>query len=206
MKRIVALLLTVFCVIGLCACNSGANKRYDLGNSDRAMAFYDTYQSYVEKYGEAQALENALCGAAVVRLLDFTGDSQYEMLIAYSSEKGKEVDRVMVCGFDMGLADLLDEEITSKDSGVASLWIYTDSSGLSYLVKGDELSKNRTYLTYQQADKEGKPLYQFAEAFSTEGTDLGGTYEKINLTGNTDTEAVFETNEAVITSLKNQRN
>lgn len=207
MKRIVALLLALICVCGLCACNSGKT-RYNLGNEDRAKAFYDTYQNYVEKYGEAQAVQNALCGAAVVRLLDFTGDGEYEMLIAYSSEKDKNVDRLMVCGFDMGFAELLDEEITSKsskDSEGNCLWVYTDSSGLSYLVKGEDLSANRSYLTYQQADKEGKPLYQFAEAFSTEGTDLGGTYEKIQLTGNTDTEAVFEINEAVVSSMKNQK-
>lgn len=209
MKKFVSLALLLIFALSLAACSGKAQESYNLGNADRARVFYDKYNEYVKSYGEGKEASGTLYGTAVVRLKDFTGDSVPEMLIAYSSEKDGKVDKIMVCGFDMGYAQLLDEEITSKSAESAAgncLWLYTDASGLSYIVKGDDLSKSRSYVCYQQADAEGKALYEFAEAFSTDGTDLGGTYEKIELVGNTDTETVFEKNEGVVNALETQKN
>lgn len=209
MKKFLSVALIIACVLSLVACSRSNKESYNLGNADRARIFYNTYNDYVEKYGEGKDVQGSLCGTAVVRLMDFTGDGVLEMLIAYSSEKDGKVDRVMVCGFDMGFAEILNEEITSKataDAETNTLWLYTDSSGLSYIIKGEDLSASRSYLTYQQADAEGKPLYAFAEAFDTDGTDLSGTYEKIDLTGNSDSKAVFEKNENVVDALESQKN
>lgn len=208
MKKFISLALVLVFALSLAACSSSSSESYDLGNGDRARVFYDTYNKYVEEYGEAAVDNGVLKGAAVVRLCDFTGDSIPELLIAFPDEKDGGVKRVMVCGFDMGFAELYNEEITSKGGAndPEALWIYTDSSGLSYLVIGDDLSKSRSYICYQQADSEGKPLYEFAEAFSTDGDDLGGEYEKIKLTDNTDSKAIFEKNKGVIDALESQKN
>ncbi len=207
MKKFISILLLLVVILSLVAC-SKVGRSYNIGNADRARVFYNTYNSYVEKYGEAKEQGGALCGAAVVRLYDFTGDGSPEMLIAYSSEKDGKVDSVMVCGFDMGYAELYNEKITSKAAADAkgnALWVYTDSSDLSYFVLGEDLSASRSYTTYQQADAEGKALYAFAEAFSTDGKELGGTYEKFDLTG-VESDAIFTENENVIDALKSQKN
>lgn len=207
MKKLISALLLLLITVPLVACNNGG-RSYNIGNADRARVFYNTYNSFVEKYGEAKENDGTLCGTAVVRLYDFTGDGGLEMLIAYSSEKGGKVDSVMVCGFDMGYAELYNEKITSKASADAkdsTIWIYTDSSGLSYLVLGDDLSQSRSFNTYRQADSDGKALYKFAEAFSTDSKDLSGTYEKIDITS-TDLSDIFDENENVIEALKTQKN
>lgn len=206
MKRFIAVLFCMIFIISLAACSN--ENSYDLGSADRARVFYNTYYNYVESAGEANTIDNALSGAAVIRLKDFTGDGIYEMLILYSSEKNGVVDKVMVCGFDMGFAMLLDEEITSKeskDADTSSLWVYTDSSNTSYLVKGDDLSGARSYCMYMQADADGQSLYSFAEAFATDGNDLSGTYEKIDIVG-ADSKAVFAENEKVLNSIESQKN
>ncbi len=209
MKKILALFLIFVLALSVAACSSSGSERYDIGNADRARVFYNTYTDFVNTYGEGKEVNGNLCGTAVVRLKDFTGDGYPEMLIAYSDEKDGEVNRVKVWGFDMGLAEIFDREITSKSSKSQEgecLWIYTDVSGLSYLVLGDDLSTERSYEYFQQADKNGKDLYEFAQAFSTDGTDLGGSYEKIELKGNTDSEAIFKTNKGVVSAMKAQKN
>jgi len=158
----------------------------------------------VDKYGEGKSVDGKLSGAAVVRLYDFTGDNAPELLIAYSSEKDGVVDKVMVGGFDMGYAEIYNEEITSKAES-NSLWVYTDSSDLSYLVFGEDLNTARSYNTYLMADKDGKSLYSFAEAFSTDGKDLGGVYEKFDIQG-ADFEAINAENQRVLEALKDQKN
>lgn len=209
MKKFISLMLILLCALSFAACSGKAQESYSLGNADRARVFYNTYNSYVGKYGEGKDAEGSLTGAAIVRLMDFTGDGNPEMLIAYSSEKDGKVDSVMVCGFDMGYAELLNEKITSKSSASAEgncLWLYTDSSGLSYIVMGEDLSLSRSYTCYQQAGADGKALYKFAEAFTADGMDLSGTYEKIELSGNSDTNKVFKTNKNVVAALESQKN
>lgn len=206
MKKFFVLALAVVMIMSFTACGGNGKERYDIGNADRARIFYNTYQSFVESYGEAKAQGGTLYGTAAVRLDDFTGDGYPELLMVYSSEKDGKVDRVSVGSFDMGYGEIYNEEITSKVNGVPSLWIYTDSAEQSYLVLGEDLTKECVYLNYQQADREGKPLYKFAEAFTTDGETLSGEYEKINLTENDDAQAVIDKNKGVINAMKSQKN
>ncbi len=206
MKKFLFLSLAVIMILSFSACGGNGSEKYDIGNADRARIFYDTYESFVETYGEAKAENGTLYGTAAVRLDDFTGDGYPELLMVYSSEKDGKVDRVVVGSFDMGYGELYNEEITSKANGVPSLWIYTDSADQSYLVMGEDLTKECVYLNYQQADKEGKPLYKFAEAFTTVGDTLSGEYEKINLTENDDAQAVVDKNKGVVNAMKSQKN
>ncbi len=203
MKRFLALALIAVMALAFAACSKNESN-YNLGNADRARIFYNTYNSFVDKYGEGKSVDGKLSGAAVVRLYDFTGDNAPELLIAYSSEKDGVVDKVMVGGFDMGYAEIYNEEITSKAES-NSLWVYTDSSDLSYLVFGEDLNTARSYNTYLMADKDGKSLYSFAEAFSTDGKDLGGVYEKFDIQG-ADFEAINAENQRVLEALKDQKN
>ncbi len=203
MKRIIAFTLLVVMILSLAACKESA-KTYDLGNSDRARGFHTKYLSMVEKFGEGKVSDGKLCGVAVVRFFDFTGDGEYEMVLGYSSEKGKEVDSVAVYGFDMGLADLLEEKITSADKDGACMWVYTDSADISYLVKGEDLYSHREYHYYQKYDSEGKPLFDFAKAFETEGKDLDGEYEKISLSTG-DFEAVMAESQNAVKNMENQK-
>lgn len=204
MKKFLILCLAVVMTLTVTACND--KEKYDIGNADRARVFYNTYLDFVENYGEAKAENGTLYGTAAVRLDDFTGDGYPEILMVYSSEKNGKADRVAVGCFDMGYGEIYNEEITSKANGVPSLWIYTDSADQSYLVIGEDLTKECVYINYQQADKEGKPLYKFAEAFTTEGETLSGEYEKIDLIDNEDAKAVTDKNKGVINAMKSQKN
>ncbi len=206
MKKFLISALTIVMILSFTACSGNGSERYNIGNADRARIFYNTYLSFVENYGEGKAENGTLYGTAAVRLDDFTGDGYPELLMVYSSEKGGKADRVVVGSFDMGYGELYNEEITSKVNGVPSLWIYTDSAGQSYLVMGEDLTKECVYMNYQQADKEGKPLYEFTEAFTTKGDTLSGEYEKINLTGNEDAQAVLDKNKTVVNAMKSQKN
>ena len=50
MKKLIALILVVLCVVSFAACNASdtAGNSYDLGNADRARVFYETYEKFVE--------------------------------------------------------------------------------------------------------------------------------------------------------------
>ncbi|MBQ7386023.1 MAG: hypothetical protein IJW04_05910 [Ruminococcus sp.] len=207
MKKFLALALVLVLALSVTAC-SKHTRSYDIGNADRARVFFEKYNSMVEKYGEGKSVDGTLYGAAVVRLYDFTGDGYPEMLLAYSSEKDKQVDSVMVCGFDMGYAEIYNEKITSKESKDAkseTLWAYTDAGNLSYLVIGEDLSAERSYQTFIKADIEGKASYAFAEAFSTDGKDLNGTYEIFDIMG-ADFKAIDAENQNVLNALETQKN
>lgn len=207
MKKFLAIALVLVFALSFAAC-SDDKRSYNLGNADRARVFYNTYNDYVEKYGEAKQEEGELRGVAAVRLYDFTGDGSPEMLIAYSSEKDGKTDSVMVCGFDMGFAEIYNEKITSKVASNAkdsTLWVYTDSGDLSYIVLGEDLSAERSYNTYRKANSDGKELYAFAEAFTTDGKDLNGVYERFDLIG-ADFEEICDENENVIDALQSQKN
>lgn len=203
MKKIIAFALAALMILSLAACKDSA-KTYDLGNSDRARGFYTKYTSMVEKHGEGKREDGNLCGVAVVRFYDFTGDGEVEMVLGYSSEKDGKVDTMAVYGFDMGLADLLDEKIISADKDGACMWFYTDAADLCYLVKGENLDASRTYEYFQKNDSEGKPLFKFAAAFTTEGEDLSGKYEKISLTSG-DFEAIIAETENAVKNMENQK-
>ena len=202
MKKLFVMILSLTLVLSFAGCAARNGSAYKLENSDTAKGFYNTYKIYEEKYGKANESSGVLSGTSVVRLYDFTGDGTLEMLIAYSSQKDGKTDSLMICGFDLGTAELYNEKLAE---GADELWIYTDRADLSYLVLGDDLSKEREYLYYRYTDDKGKPLYKFSEAFTTDGEDLGGTYEKISLT-NADSDAVFAENDRVIKSLENQKN
>ncbi|MBR3988440.1 MAG: hypothetical protein IKK10_03955 [Clostridia bacterium] len=205
MKKFAALILVLMLALSLVACSK--DTVYDLGNPDRARVFYNTYNKYVENYGQGKVADGKLCGTAAVRLYDFTGDSYPEMLIVYSSEKDKAADSVVIFGFDMGLAEIYNEKITSKAtaSGGETLWVYTGDNNLSYIVAGEDLSASRSYLTYQKADAEGKPLYGFAEVFKTDGTDSEGTYEKFDVMCENFKDIESE-NKNVLNALETQKN
>lgn len=210
MKKFLALILVCLALFTFAACSPKDEKvHYDLGSADRARAFYNTYESILQDSNQGSEVNGVLHGAAVVRLADFTGDGYPELLMAYSDKADGVVNRLSVWGFDMGLAEIYSEEITSKanaDDEYGCVWIYTDVSGISYLVMGEDLSRSRSYLSYQQADLQGKALYAFAEAFSTDGKDLNGTYEKIAVSGNEAFGSITEINEGVISALENQKN
>ncbi len=207
MKKFLALALVLIFALSLTACSKDM-RSYDIGNADRARVFFEKYNSMVEKYGEGKSVDGTLYGTALVRLYDFTGDGAPEMLVAYSSEKDQKVDSVMVCGFDMGYAEIYNEKITSKESEEAkseTLWTYTDAGDLSYLVIGEDLSSERSYQTFIKADNDGKANYAFAEAFSTDGKDLSGTYERFDIMG-ADFKTIDAENQNVINALKTQKN
>lgn len=210
MKKFIALLLIILCVVPFAACNGaeGSGTTYDLANADRARVFYETYEKFVEKYGEGKVVDGKLCGAAVVRLFDFTDDGSLEMLIGYSSQKDSVVDSIMICGFDLGFAELYREKINAKtkaDSKDGVICIYTDGN-INYIVSGEDLSESRSYATYKKTDNDGNKYYRFVEAFKGNGEDLSGTYEKIEIAGHTDAKEIFDTNTKVLDALKSQKN
>ena len=210
MKKFIALLLIILCVVPFAACNGaeGSDTTYDLANADRARVFYETYEKFVEKYGEGKVVDGKLCGAAVVRLFDFTDDGSLEMLIGYSSQKDSAVDSIMICGFDLGFAELYREKINAKttaDSKDGVICIYTDGN-INYIVSGEDLSESRSYATYKKTDNDGNKYYRFMEAFKGNGEDLSGTYEKIEIAGHTDAKENFDANTKVLDALKSQKN
>lgn len=220
MKKFIAMLLVIMCVISLAACDLSGAITYDLGNADRANYYNRIYTEMVDKYGEAEMTAddtygNVLTGVAVVRLIDFTGEGIYELYIAYADGTVPYVNKQLVVGFENGPATLIDEqtefsdEITSKataDAAAPSLWLYKDNYGRAYIVTGEDLSKEAVYNTFIQTRGEEK-VYSFDKEFSeVDGNELAGSYEKINLTGLTkeDADMVFEENEKVINSISGQ--
>lgn len=204
MKKLLSTLVLIAMVFALAAC-SNTTKTYDLENSDRARGFYNKYQHYVEQYGEGKEVNGALCGVAIVRLLDFTGDGSFEMLLGYSSQKDGIVDSVAVFGFDMGLAEILNEKISTSTADGVCIWTYTDSFDNSYIIKGEDLSVERSYQSFMKTDSEGNPIYKFAEAFSTKGEDLSGEYDRIYVTSG-DFKSVLSETDNVVKSIESQKN
>lgn len=209
MKRIVAILMALVCVLSFAACNVPGAIVYDLGNVDRANYFEKTYNNYVDQYGKAEFKDGMLTGVAVVRLLDFTGDGVYELYIAYADGTTSYVNKQVVVGFDYGSATLLDEEITSKSSADAetpAIWFYKDSVNRAYIVTGEDLSASADYNTYVQT-RDGEKIYSFQKEFTElDGNELDGDYEKIEVSGLTqeDADLVFEENTKVVDSIKGQ--
>ncbi len=223
MKKILAFILAVMCVASLAACNVTGSATYDIGNTDRANYFYNTYNKYVEQYGEAKLENGALTGVAVVRLLDFTGDGVYELYMAYADGTEDYVNRQMVVGFDFGSAILIGDtprgkttgdeitykEITTKTSADAqspSIWFYKDSVNRAYIAVGEDLSKSADYITYVQTRGDEK-IYAFRTEFTElDGNEPQGEFEKIDLTGLTEDDAkvIFAENDKVVKSIKAQ--
>ncbi|MBQ8001506.1 MAG: hypothetical protein IJ298_09995 [Ruminococcus sp.] len=223
MKKILAFVLAVVCVLSLAACNLSGAITYDIGNTDRANYFYKTYNRYVDMYGEAELKDGYLTGVAVVRLLDFTGDGVYELYMAYADGTKDYVNRQMVVGFDYGSAVLIGDtpngmttgdeviyaDITSKsfaDAETPSIWLYKDNIDRAYIAVGEDLSKSADYITYVQTRGDEK-IYSFQVDFTElDGNEPGGTFEKINLSDLTqeDAKLIFEENEKVVSSIKGQ--
>ncbi len=223
MKKILAFVLAVICVLSLAACDMSGAISYDIGNTDRANYFYNTYNEYVDKYGEAKLENGYLKGVAVVRLLDFTGDGVYELYMAYADGTEDYVNRQMVVGFDYGSAVLIGEapygmttgdevtyaDITSKassDAQTPSIWLYKDNLDRAYIAVGEDLSKSADYITYIQT-RNNEKVYSFQPEFTElDGNEPGGEIEKINLSNLTeeDAKSVFAENEKVVNSIKGQ--
>lgn len=223
MKKILAFILAVVCVMSLAACDMSGAVSYDIGNADRANYFYDTYNKYVDMYGEAKLENGYLTGVAVVRLLDFTGDGQYELYMAYADGTKDYVNRQMVVGFDYGSAVLIGDtpngmttkdeavyaEITSKasaDAQTPSIWLYKDTVNHAYIAIGEDMSKSADYITYIQT-RNNEKIYAFQPEFTElDGNEPEGETEKINLSNLTedDTKSIFAENEKVVNSIKGQ--
>lgn len=222
MKKILAFVLCVLCVFSLAACN-GSKRNYDIGNTDRANYFYNTYNKYVDQYGEAEFKDGKLTGVAVARLIDFTGDGVYELYMAYADGTEDYVNRQMVVGFDFGSAVLIGDtpygkttgdEInykylttkTSADAETPSIWLYKDSVSRGYIAIGDDLSKTAEYITFVQTRGDEK-IYAFRPEFTeVGGNEPKGEFEKINVVGLSEDEAnaIFKENEKVVKSIKAQ--
>lgn len=213
MKKVIALLMAVLCVLSLAACGRTSGDFYDIGNADRATYFYNHYKKLVNEYGEAALDGDKLTGVAVLKLIDFTGDGGYELYVAYADGTKDYVNRHQIIGFDRGPAIILDEEITSKASAgdaTPQIWLYTDNSFKGFVAFGDSMNDVAEYYTYITKRGEEK-IYKFQKEFTIGGAsadevDFNGTLEKILLTGLTeeDADAIFEENECVIDSMKGQ--
>ncbi len=223
MKKFIALLMIVMCVFTLAACK-GAPGAYMLDTSDKANYFDGELGDLLGDFGEGAYAEDdtyggVLTGVAVVRLLDFTGDGKNELYVAYADGTKPYANRQVVYGFDNGPKNLIydemaasydenyvessvPEEITSKSSASSvapCVWLYTDNTGRSYIVTGDDMSNVAEYHTYK-----GDGVYAFVKEFEElGGKELAGTYEKIELTGVSEAEAekLFDINKEVFESI-----
>ncbi len=223
MKKILAFILAVMCVLSLAACNGTGKGTYDIGNTDRANYFYNTYNNYVDQYGEAEFKDGKLTGVAVTRLIDFTGDGVYELYMAYADGTEDYVNRQMVVGFDFGAAILIGDTPNGKTTGDEmnykyletketadkegySIWLYKDSVNRGYIAVGEDLSKSADYITYIQTRGDEK-IYAFRTEFTEiDGNEPKGEFEKIDVVGLTedDVNAIFAENEKVVKSIKAQ--
>lgn len=235
MKRILALLFALLMVFSLAACKKVENTpktQYDsndLGSNDkggddyvvaitaydRARYFYSEYETLLKKYGEAKLENGNLKGVAVVRLLDFMGNGNLNMYVAYADGSKPYVNKQMVFGFDNGGSVIVgntyvkkeggsvSEDITSlatADAKAPSVWLYTGSTGRGYIVTGDNMTEAPAFNTYFQM-YEGEKAYNFKEE---KGAVSGGTFEKIDLSGLSEDafETIAERTEKVVESLK----
>lgn len=211
MKRFFAIVFALITVMAFAGCSKKGVIHYDIGNVDAATYFNREYDGMVEKYGKAELKGDKLTGVAVVRLIDFTGNGNYEMYIAYADGTQDYVNRHKVVGFDRGSATILDEEITSKEKAedeFPSIWLYKDPTGRGYVVTGDVLTQKADYRTYVRTRNE-EAVYAFVPEFTVDAASedeviIDGTYEKIRLAGLTqeDAEFVFEDNTKVVDSIK----
>lgn len=227
MKKILAFLLASLFLISLCACSKKAvseeNKDDTLRVSDKyAAGVFSSSIDELEGYsGAGRAVKtedgkNKLEGLAVVRILEFNGDKKHELVTIYSDKNDPDTYWMEITGFDAAPANLKfwdDSErikVTSKsseDSEAPCVWFYTEDSGNSYLVFGDDLSKSADYYGYVQM-RGDESVYKFQHAFTeTNGNHREGTYEKIELVGMSDEEvkAHFEKNESAINIIESAK-
>ncbi len=216
-------MLLVIMVCSLAACKPN---QIEVGNPDRADVFDSNYNKLSSEYGKGEykvdpELGGVLSGVAVMRLLDFSGDGSPELYVAYSDGTTPYANKQQIYGFSNGAATIFSdfyvdslefEDITSKSSADAKapcVWLYTDKSGLSYLVVGEDLSKEANYY-YIKAKKLENGDREIMELAFTEvdGNELSGTYEKIELAGvsESDAEKVFKENDKVLKSVRSQGN
>lgn len=222
MKKILAFILMVMCVLSLVACDMSGSISYDLGGADRAKCFSNTYNSLVEKYGEAKFENGKLTGVAAVRLIDFTGDGIYEFYAAYADGTQDYVNKQMVVGFDMGSATLIGkdgrsasqdetpyENIISKESADAkapSVWLFKDAANRGYIVTGEDLSKSADYVTYITT-RGNEDVYSFQVDFTEiDGTEPQGEFEKLSFVDITEADAkkIMDENKKVLDSINGQ--
>lgn len=222
MKKVIALILMILTVVSFTACASTGT--HDLANPDRASKYSDNYAKLTTEYGEAELKEDAeygtvLTGVAVMRILEFSGDSKPELYIAYSDGTKPYANKQQIYGFDNGPYEFFNEykenldmaEITTKSSADKKgpcICLYTDEDGVAYLVVGEDLSKQADYYSYVTVDSNGDEIYNLVKIFTEyDGKQLPGKYEYIELTGLTkaDAEKIFEENENVINSIESQK-
>ena len=223
MKKIISIMLLVIMVCSLAACKPS---QIEVGNPDRADVFNKNYDNLSSEYGRGEykvdpELGGVLSGVAVMRLLDFTGDGNPELYVAYSDGTTPYANKQQIYGFDSGSAVIFSEfytdslefaDITSKSSADAKapcVWLYTDKSGLSYIVVGEDLSKEADYyyLKFNKLENGDREIMELAFT-EVDGHELSGTYEKIELAGvsESDAEKIFEENEKVLKSVQSQGN
>ncbi len=218
MKKLIAVIMLVLMVVSLAACSSSSSNTPDaIGNKDRAEKFDSNVNEVEDKSGKGilvndPTLGNVLTGTAVVRVLEFSGDDKPEMYVAYSDGTKPYANKQQIYGFDNGPYEFFNEkknnlelaEITSKSSADAKapcIWLYTDESGRSYLVMGEDLSKEAHYYTYVTTSPDGTEVYDLVEKFTgLNGKVYEGTYEKIELAGITQeqADAIFAKNEEAL--------
>lgn len=230
MKKFLALLFALICVLSFAGCRKVEDESvpYDLSQSgvtnkgeqlvtyDRAKAFYKEYTKLTDEFGVADFDGDKLKGVAVVRLVDFLGNGNYTMYVAYADGTAPYVNKQAVFGFDNGMSKLLEfkntsvgVDITAKetaDAEAGAVWLYTDSSGRGYIVTGEDMSKSAEYNTFVGL-KDGEKVYAFQKEFTKENNEmLSGNYEKIKLAGLTeaDAESIFAENQRVVESMKVQ--
>lgn len=215
MKKILAIVFALIMIASFAGCSNRGAIVYDIGNADAATYFNREYDNMVEKYGKAELVGDKLAGVAVVRFLDFTGNGNYELYIAYADGTKDYVNRHKVVGFDRGSATILDEEITSKENAedtTPSIWLYKDATSRGYIVSGDVLTQKAVYRTFVRTRNE-EAVYAFVPEFTIDAASedeviIDGTYEKIRLSGLTseDFDFINETNIKVVDSIKGWAN
>lgn len=226
MKKILAFVLATLFVLSLTACSKKAatqtttETENNVAVTDKhgAVVFSSSVDELTNLFGEGKAektdtSENKLTGLAVVRFFEFTGDNKPELVTVYNDKDNADVYWMEVTGFDAGSANLKfwDDstkiQIASKSSADAAapcVWFFTDDTGYSYIVAGEDLSKSADYYGYVQM-RDGEKVYKFDKAFTeTNGNLREGTYEKIEFVGMSDEDVKknFEKNQQAIEAIE----
>lgn len=164
--------------------SSGDEVSVTVVSYDAAHYYYSEYMRLVDEYGEGRVENGNLVGVAVVRFGDFVGTGNMQMYIAYADGTQNYVNKQAVFGFDNGSAELLSKtgssvsyDITSTDDGTPAIWIFVDENNQSYLVTGEDMSKNPQFHQFLKKVN-GNDIFAFCET----SEKLDGTYIKINLT------------------------